>query len=111
MSSVRELREKGTPAETMLWRELHASRIGFKFRRQVDIGPFVVDFCCFSKKLIIELDGEFHKELDRKARDISRTKYLRGLGYGVIRFWNDEIVNDIEVVLERIRKNLTLSEY
>lgn len=111
MSFVRELREKGTQAEMMLWRELHDSRIGFKFRRQVNIGPFVVDFCCFSKKLIVELDGQVHKNVDKRKADLNRTKYLEKLGYKVVRFWNDEVVKETEAVLRRIRKSLTLSEY
>lgn len=111
MLNIRELREKCTEAEVLLWRELRARRLGFKFRRQVNIGPFVVDFCCFSKKLIIELDGEVHKRLDRKRADVYRTRYLEQLGYRVIRFWNDATVNRMEVVLERIRRSLTRSEY
>lgn len=111
MPFVRMLREKSTQAEVVLWRELHASRIGFKFRRQVDIGPFVVDFCCFSKKLIVELDGQVHKNPHRRKADLDRTMYLEKLGYKVIRFWNDEVVKETETVLRRIRKSLTLSEY
>lgn len=111
MSSVRELREKGTQAETLLWERLRAGRFGFKFRRQVDIGPFVVDFCCFSKKLIVELDGQVHKYAHRRKRDLDRTMYLEKLGYRVVRFWNDEVINETEVVLERIKDSLTRSEY
>lgn len=81
--------------------------MGEKFRRQIEIGPFVADFCCFSKKLIIELDGEFHKRTNRRKVDINRTKFLENLGYRVVRFWNGDVENNIEMVLEKIRKNLT----
>lgn len=111
MPSVRELREKGTGAEMLLWSQLRAGRLGVKFRRQVNIGPFVVDFCCFSEKLIVELDGEIHKRPDRRIADADRTRYLERLGYKVIRFWNDDVVNETEVVLKRIWNCLTLSEY
>jgi len=104
---VRELRVKCTEAEKLLWQKLRAKRLGVKFRRQVDIGPFVVDFCCFPKKLIVELDGQIHKNALRRKSDLDRTKYLEKLGYRVVRFWNDEVVNEIEVVLERIGGCLT----
>ena len=107
MLFVRELRVKCTEAEKLLWQKLRAKRLGVKFRRQVDIGPFVVDFCCFPKKLIVELDGQIHKNALRRKSDLDRTKYLEKLGYSVVRFWNDEVVNEIEVVLERIGGCLT----
>ncbi len=102
-----DLRTKVTEAEILLWRRLRSNRIGVKFRRQVDIGSYVVDFCCFPEKLIIELDGEVHKRSDRRRIGIGRTKCFEKLGYRVIRFWNDEVVNNIDTVLERIRGSLT----
>lgn len=104
---VNEMRLKQTEAEKFLWNKLRSNRAGDKFRRQVDIGPYIVDFCCFSKRLIIELDGEFHKSVSRKKYDSARTIYLENLGYKVIRFWNGEVINDIEIVLKEIRKGLT----
>ncbi len=96
------LRTKETEAEKVLWQRLRSARIGYKFRRQVDIGPYVVDFCCFSKKLIIELDGEFHKRIDRRIVDRQRTQHLEKLGYVVIRFWNQEVINDVDEIIRKI---------
>lgn len=102
------LRSEETEVERRLWQKLRDNRIGDKFRRQVDIGPYVVDFCCFPEKLIIELDGQVHKSPSRRKYDDERTKYFESLGYRVMRFWNGDVKDNIEGVVEKIRKMLVL---
>mgnify|MGYP001951913134 CR=1 FL=1 len=91
------LRKNMTPAERKLWSYLERSQLGVRFRRQHAIGNFIVDFCCVKKKLIIELDGSQH--LDLQEYDEDRTAYLKSRGYRVIRFWNHDVMNDINSVI------------
>ncbi|WP_309570070.1 endonuclease domain-containing protein [Actinobacillus ureae] len=92
----------------MLWQELRAKRfIGIKFQRQQVIGFYIVDFICFSKKLIIELDGIQHVE--RQSYDEQRTKYLNQQGFKVLRFWNSEIHTELDSVLDTIFYALDLN--
>lgn len=95
-----ELRNKSTPQEIILWKYLRRSNLGFKFERQHSIGPYIVDFYCPKKKLIIEIDGSQH--LDNKWYDKERTDYLINLGYQVLRFWNDDINRNLIGVLAKI---------
>jgi len=98
---ARELRKAMTPAEVALWSSLRGRRlIGLKFRRQHPIGRFIVDFCCPSRRLIVELDGGVH--LGQEEHDEDRTRVLGDLGYRVIRFANDEVIADMTAVLEAI---------
>jgi very-short-patch-repair endonuclease len=76
---------------------------GFKFRRQEPIGPYIVDFVSFEKMLIIEIDGGQHAEIQARTRDAARTMWLRGRGYEVLRFWNNDVLADREAVAESIR--------
>ena len=76
----------------------------FKFRRQHPIGPFIVDFCCSEKKLVIELDGSQHE--DELAYDARRSQFLKEQGYRVLRFWNGEALTATGSVLERIALEL-----
>jgi very-short-patch-repair endonuclease len=100
-SLARSLRKHQTDAENILWRSLRNRRMsGYKFRRQHSIGPFIADFVCLEKKLIIELDGGQHSvkiELDSK-----RTEYLESKGFRVVRFWNNHILHETEAVLDVI---------
>ncbi|HYA35916.1 MAG TPA: endonuclease domain-containing protein [Candidatus Binataceae bacterium] len=92
-------RSNGRRTDT--WGHLRSRRIdGAKFRRQVPIGPFVADFCCLEKRLVIELDGGHHAEL--RDRDESRSKWLEQHGYRVMRFWNNDVMDNIAGVLEAI---------
>ncbi|SUT90759.1 MULTISPECIES: endonuclease domain-containing protein [Actinobacillus] len=101
LQRAKKLRSSMTEEEQMLWQELRAKRfIGTKFRRQQVIGFYIVDFICFSKKLIIELDGIQH--IDRQSYDEQRTRYLNQQGFKVLRFWNSEIHNDLDRVLDTI---------
>jgi len=97
----RTLRKNQTPAEAMLWKYLRGNRfIGYKFKRQVVIGECIVDFSCFDKRLVIEIDGGHH--LDQEELDLVRTEFLVGQGYRIIRFWNREVMDDIDTVLDVI---------
>lgn len=92
-----QLRKKSTPAERKLWSRIRDDQLGFNFRRQHAIGNYIPDFVCIEKKLIIELDGSQH--LEQQKYDEQRTKYLNSLGYKVIRFWNNEVTNNIDSVI------------
>ena len=101
------LRKNQTKQETKLWKILrNRAFCGEKFRRQVPIGNYVVDFVCESRILIIELDGGQHNEGENIIYDNKRTEFLNSLGYEVIRFWNNEIDNEIEKVKEVIYSKL-----
>ena len=101
LSHARTLRRQSSEAEFALWRQLRGRRLnGYKFRRQVVIEPYIVDFVCLEAKLIIEADGGQHA--DQQAYDAQRTAKLEAMGYTVIRFWNHEILGELDSVLERI---------
>ncbi len=92
-----ELRKEPTPAERKLWAIIRNDQLGVSFRRQHAIGKYIPDFVCIEKKLIIELDGSQH--LEQEEYDNERTKYLESLGYKVIRFWNNDVMNNIDGVI------------
>ena len=93
-----ELRHELTPAENKLWAYLRSMREdGLHFRRQYAIGQYIADFCAPRNKLVVELDGSQH--LAQEEYDEERTRYLKARGYRVIRFWNDEVMNNIEGVM------------
>jgi very-short-patch-repair endonuclease len=97
----RALRKELTIAERRLWNYLKLKYSGgVHFRRQHSIGRYVVDFCAVKEKLVIELDGSQH--LDDEEQDRTRTEFLNSKGFRVIRFWNNEVMNDIEGVLKVI---------
>ena len=101
MHRAGELRKEPTPAEQKLWTYLRGNKLnGVKFRRQHAIGNYIVDFCSIKAKLIIELDGSQHLEQDKY--DVERTRYLNAQGYKVIRFWNNQVMNDISGVIRAI---------
>ena len=104
-SLARKLRHQSTDTEQLLWRHLRAHRMaGYKFRRQVVIEPYIVDFVCMEARLIIEADGGQH--LKQVEDDLKRSVFLESLGYEVMRFWNHDILNDIHSVLEKIHSYL-----
>jgi very-short-patch-repair endonuclease len=106
---ARTLRKRSTNTEARLWRYLRDKRIdGFKFRRQHPIGRYVVDFVCLEKRLIVEADGGQHNESEKKAKDRERDEWLRNEGYKVLRFWDNEVFENLEGVLERIRETLLI---
>ena len=103
-----ELRKELTPAERKLWMVIRNDQLGVNFRRQHAIGNFIPDFVCIEKKLIIELDGSQH--LEQEEYDKERTQYLESQGYKVIRFWNNEAMNNIEGVILVIMNALEKQE-
>ena len=104
---ARNLRKNMTEQERMLWQYLRKRSINnFKFRRQYPIGNYIVDFACLEKRLVIEIDGGQHNQSDNILYDQNRTQYIEKCGYKVIRFWNNEIENNIEGVYEEILKYL-----
>ncbi len=105
VSLARNLRKKLTPQKEKLWKLLRNKRYkNLKFRRQYPIGKYIVDFICREKRLIIELDGGQHNEPNNIQSDISRSKYIEQYGYTILRFWNNEIDNNIEGVFKEIDK-------
>jgi very-short-patch-repair endonuclease len=102
-SRARTLRNFPTEAEKHLWRFLRAQQLGnHKFRRQAAIGPYIVDFVCFPRNLIIELDGPQHVDPAAIAYDARRTAWLTIEGYRVLRFRNQQLDDDIHIVLNEI---------
>lgn len=100
-ANARKLRKESTPAEAKLWAYLRGNKLnGINFRRQHAIGNYVPDFCSPKAKLIIELDGSQH--LEQEEYDKERTKCLESQGYQVIRFWNNQVMNDIDGVIRAI---------
>jgi very-short-patch-repair endonuclease len=97
----KDLRKSLTPQEYKLWFYLKNNNLGVKFRRQHGIGPYIVDFYCKKKNLVIELDGSQH--LENKEYDKERNEYIETLHIKVLRFWNNEIDNNIEGVLMKIQ--------
>ena len=102
----RDLRHRQTIEEEILWNELRNNKLGVKFRRQHSISEYVVDFYCQKCKLAVEIDGSTHK--GREGYDNLRTECIKSLGIKVIRFWGGQVRNDLNLVLEIIRLNLTL---
>ena len=104
---ARELRQKQTDAERVLWARLRNEQLeGAKFRRQQSVGKCIVDFVSFGNKLVIEIDGGQHNEGKMKQRDIVRTKDLEASGYRVLRFWNNDVLTNMDGVLERVMEAL-----
>ncbi|MER9216202.1 endonuclease domain-containing protein [Mesorhizobium sp. M0663] len=102
-ANARSMRKVMTPAELKLWNELRAHRlVGLGFRRQFPIAGYIVDFACPDKKLIVEIDGSQHTEADAVVRDEARTVRLEQDGWTVLRFWNDDIIRDIDNVCQHI---------
>ncbi|MFD0739839.1 endonuclease domain-containing protein [Lysobacter koreensis] len=104
--NARALRNRSTDAERQLWRYLRGRQLdGFRFRRQVPLAGYVVDFLCPQARLIIELDGGQH--LEQIAYDQRRTAALVGLGYRVARYWNDDVLMKIDDVVADIHRHIT----
>jgi very-short-patch-repair endonuclease len=102
---ARKLRNTPTLTESLLWGHLRSGRLlGYKFTRQFPVGPYVVDFCCRSERLIVELDGGGH-DLKRDL-DAQRTKWIEGQDYRVVRFWNTDVLQNMHAVLEVIAAHL-----
>jgi len=101
----RELRQNQTEAERIFWNRIRDGRFfGLKFKRQYGLGSYILDFYCREKKLAIELDGSQH--IENVDYDNERTKYLNSFGIAVLRFWNNDVMRDMDAVLESIRIKL-----
>jgi very-short-patch-repair endonuclease len=106
---ARKLRSNATPAERVLWQHLRLLKAeGRHFRRQVPIAGYIADFACHHSKLVIELDGGQHNEDLATARDRTRTAALEHHGYRVLRFWNVDVLEATEGVVDRIRHDIHL---
>ena len=107
-SRARELRNNPTDAERLLWRQLRFWQLeGYKFRRQQLLGRYIVDFVCLEKRVVIEVDGGQHSQ----RVDAERDAWLRNEGFIVLRFWNNEVLKDIDVVKEVVLKSLQSTPY
>ena len=107
LNNAKNLRSDMTIFERKLWTRLRAKRfMNIKFKRQVPIGVYIADFVCKDKKLIIELDGSGHLETAQQEHDINRDSYLKSQGYEILRFYNNDIENNLEGVLEVIRQKI-----
>ena len=105
MHNGRNLRKNMTPAEQTLWKHLRGKRLaGYRFRRQQPLGQYILDFVCVDAKLVIEIDGGQHAE--QTAYDETRTRYLQNLGFTVIPFWNNEVLQQTDAVLTAILHKL-----
>jgi len=103
----KKLRKEATVFEVILWSRLQKRQCsGFKFIRQFGIGGYVVDFYCPAKRLVIELDGSHHATIEQAEYDKERTDYLGSLEIKVLRFWNSEVNNNFEGVVEKILDHL-----
>ena len=101
---AQNLRNNATDAERRLWLHLRARQLeGFKFSRQMPVGPFICDFMCRERRLIVELDGGQHAD---NASDARRTEFLEAEGYRVIRFWNNDVLENVDGVLQVIAEAL-----
>ena len=100
---AKSLRKRMTEEECWLWTELRALRSqGFRFRRQVVLGEFIVDFACFQSRVVVELDGNQHALPHNAARDAKRDAWLAAQGFAVRRYWNAELHQDIDSVVNGI---------
>lgn len=104
---AKALRQRQTPTEKIMWQMLRAKRFhGYKFKRQVPIGPFIVDFLCPQHRLILEIDGNHHWIAGIKEYDQRRTEYLQARGYRILRLGNKEVRRSLDTVLEKVRRAL-----
>jgi len=100
----KENRKNQTEAETIIWNEVRDSKLGHKVRRQHAIGVFIADFVCLDKRLVIEIDGDYHNQT--KEYDQARTEFLNSEGFSVIRFTNTEVFNNLQSVISSIKTSL-----
>ena len=103
---AKENRRHMTDAEKVLWKVLRQSKCSFKFRRQHPIYDYIADFICLEKRLIIEVDGAYHCELQQQEDDQIRTDILSDMGYKVLRFTNDEVLSNPHTVLNMIKDEI-----
>ncbi len=104
---AKELRKRSTDTERLLWKHLRTKQFeGLKFKRQQPVGKYIVDFICFEKKIIIELDGGQHTQPSETQKDKERDIWFEAQGYKVLRFWDNEVFMNTRGVLEFIKAYL-----
>ena len=103
---AKENRREMTESEQVLWEALRKLNCGYHFRRQHPIGDYIADFICLKRKLVIEVDGGYHNEPIQQQNDQMRTEFMERKGYTVIRFKNEEISNNLQEVIMRIKEQL-----
>src|SRR5687767_824987 len=101
-----KLRKHMTEAEKIIWERLCNKQLGVRIRRQHPLWKFIADYYCHELKLVIEIDGEIHLLEERREYDISRDITLTEFGIEIIRFWNEEIIRDTDLVIERIKEKI-----
>jgi very-short-patch-repair endonuclease len=100
LQKAKNLRKNMTDAEKLFWYKVRDRRLaGYKFKRQVPVGPYIVDFSCLDYKVVVEIDGGQHND---NSADIIRDQFLQDSGFKVLRYWNNEILNNIDGVLEAL---------
>lgn len=105
LQRARGLRKVLTDAERLLWSQQRRRRIlGYKFKRQLVLGPYIVDFACLERKLVLELDGGQH--LEQREYDLRRSQWLKERGFRVLRFWNHQVFQELEAVVRVIQNAL-----
>jgi very-short-patch-repair endonuclease len=110
-SRARQLRKNFTDAEQILWRTVRSRQLGgHKFRRQQPVGRYIVDFVCLEASLVIEVDGGQHAEIRQAAYDEERTAWVRQQGFRVLRFWDHEVLKQLDGVKEAIIKSLAAND-
>ena len=102
----KKLRNSATIQEIILWSRLRKNQLKYKFRRQYSIGKYIVDFYRSEKKLITELDGWQHKEEKQERYDKKRTEFMESLGFKILRFWNNDVNDNLEGVILKIEEYL-----
>jgi len=104
---ARKLRKNQTDAETLLWSKLRSHQLdGYKFKRQVPFGGYILDFYCRKAQLAIEIDGGQHTEQEISSSDEIRTNFLNNKGIRVLRFWNHQVLQSIDVVVDEISSHM-----
>ncbi len=104
IAAARALRTSPTDVENLLWRQLRRKQVAeLKFRRQQPIDNYLVDFVCFEKRVVIEVDGRQHAS--ERDKDAERDEYLIGNGFKVLRFWNNDVLQNMDGVLEVLRNS------
>lgn len=103
----RELRKNQTPAEKLLWKYISRDKIfGLRFLRQYGAGPYILDFYCAQIRLGIEVDGDIHSSKERKLYDKDRAEYLKSLDIQILRFWNDDVLNNTKEVIKNLKNKI-----
>ncbi|MBI1910060.1 MAG: endonuclease domain-containing protein [Deltaproteobacteria bacterium] len=106
VDKARWLRQIGTLSESKLWHALRYQKLGVKFRRQEPIDHYIVDFCCFERRLVIEIDGGIHENPDQKKYDGQRESHLRDEGFRILRFRSEEVEKRLDEVIEKIKREI-----